>query len=430
MKKLIIITLFLCATFSATSQSGYENILEEIEANNTTLAALRKQAEAQKIGNRTGLTPANPEVELGYLWGSPAVVGERVDFGVTQTFDFPTAYIHRNRIADLQDNNVDFQYRVGRQSILLEARRACIELNYYNSLSKEYQQRATHAAQLADAYKKKLAQGDANILEHNKAQLNLATVQAEAAQIAVEMRRAASLLRQLNGGKDINNYELRIKNYEGITMVEDVIRNSQFKNYEGMTMVEDVICNSQFKNYEGMTMVEDVIRNSQFVIENAPALQSLREQLQISREKVKLNRAMALPKLSAGYTSEKLAGEHFQGVTVGVSVPLWEDKNRVKQAKKEQEAAEAMLEDSKQQLHNRLQSLYDKVVSLQETAQSLRQSLADNNAAPLLQKALNAGEISLLDYLLETSYYYDATDRVLEAERDAELAAAELWAAF
>jgi hypothetical protein len=46
----------------------------------------------------------------------------------------------------------------------------------------------------------------------------------------------------------------------------------------------------------------------------------------------------------------------------------------------------------------------------------------------LLKKALDAGEISLLTYLMEVEYYYDAINKVLEAERDYELAAAELSA--
>ncbi|MDR2425490.1 MAG: hypothetical protein LBD59_12380 [Prevotellaceae bacterium] len=39
-------------------------MLQQIEANNTTLATMKKQAEAIKTGSCTGLTLANPEVDL------------------------------------------------------------------------------------------------------------------------------------------------------------------------------------------------------------------------------------------------------------------------------------------------------------------------------------------------------------------------------
>jgi outer membrane protein TolC len=107
---------------------------------------------------------------------------------------------------------------------------------------------------------------------------------------------------------------------------------------------------------------------------------------------------------------------------------LWENRNRVKQARAQTQATEALFEDSKVQFYNRLQILYQKATALQQSAQKLRLSLAENGNEPLLKKALDAGEISLLNYLLEIEYYYDAVNRVLETERDFELATAELWA--
>ena len=137
---------------------------------------------------------------------------------------------------------------------------------------------------------------------------------------------------------------------------------------------------------------------------------------------------MALPKFTAGYMSEKIVGEHFQGITVGMSIPLWENKNRTRQAKAQLQATEAIFEDSKLQFYNRLQTLYQKTFALQKNARRIRQSLENNNNEPLLKKALDAGEISLLNYLLEIEYYYNAVNKALEAERDFELAVAELQA--
>ena len=159
-----------------------------------------------------------------------------------------------------------------------------------------------------------------------------------------------------------------------------------------------------------------------------PTLQYARRQTVIGKQQVKLNRAMGLPKFSAGYMSEKIVGEHFQGVTVGMSIPLWENKNRVKQAKAQAQAAETTLDDNKLQFYNRLQTFYFRAAVLQQNAQKIRQSLAENGNELLLKKALDAGEISLLNYLLEMEYYYDAMNKALEAERDFQKALAELSA--
>jgi len=393
-KKILIISiLFMSVALSATAQSGYNAVLQQIEENNTTLAALRKQTDAEKIGARTGLMPANPEVEFNYLWGNPALIGNRTDISVRQTFDFPTAYVHRSRIAGLQNENAELAYKAERINVLLSAKQTCIELAYFNALAKEYAARLQNAERIAAAYKTKWDAGEVSILEHNKTQLNLATVQADVARIDVEMRHATSLLKQLNGGKEIT--------FLDVGLPPSPAERSWGRGFE------DWYATAETKS---------------------PVLQYISGQIEISRQQVKLNQALGLSRFSAGYMSEKIVGEHFQGITLGVSIPIWENKNRVNYARAQTKAAESILEDSKVQFYNRLQSQHLKAIALQQNAQKLRQSLSDYGNEPLLKKALDAGEISLLNYLLEIEYYYDAMNKVLEAERDFEIAAAELWA--
>jgi len=65
---------------------------------------------------------------------------------------------------------------------------------------------------------------------------------------------------------------------------------------------------------------------------------------------------------------------------------------------------------------------------LQQNALELRRSITENRNDALLKKALDSGEISLLDYLMEIGYYYDAVIQALVVERDYEQALAELSA--
>ena len=44
-----------------------DKIIAEVEKNNTTLIALRKNADAELIGNKTGLYMKNPEFAFNYL---------------------------------------------------------------------------------------------------------------------------------------------------------------------------------------------------------------------------------------------------------------------------------------------------------------------------------------------------------------------------
>ncbi|MDR0845315.1 MAG: TolC family protein [Tannerella sp.] len=371
--------LFLGGTGSTSAQNGVVAVLSSVEQNNTTLKALRESAEAQKLENRTGIYLANPEVEFNRLWGSPGAIGNRTDVSVTQSFDIPTVTGMKSRIAEGRNDMVEWQYKSDRLQILLDAKLDCIELIYYNALKKELDMRLDHAQALAGAYKEKLEQGDVNILEYNKAQLNLATVQGEMSRVDVERNALLQNLKRLNGG------------------IAVLLEDAQYGEQAFPLHFDEWYAGAEQKN---------------------PVLAYVRQEVEVSRKQVNLSKAMGLPVFSAGYMSEKIVGEHYQGITLGVSIPLWENKNKVRQAKAAVRAAEFRETDSKQQFYSRLQTQYEQATGLKAVAAAYRKSIETLNSTALLKKALDAGEISLLDYIVEIGLYYETINRTLEAERD------------
>ena len=389
MKRIILSIGLLAIALTTTAQGDYNYILSRIEANSTTLQSLREQMEAQKLGNRTGIFLSDPEVEFAYLWGNTPVNGERTDFKITQSFDFPTVYGHRDRVAKLENSNLELLYKAERLSLLLHAKQICIELVYYNALAGEVAQRLSNAERIAAAYRAKLEKGEANIIENNKTQMNVISLQNEASGIETERTILLSELKRLNGGQEI------------------VFEQN---SYPGGLLPDN------FDEWYSRTLSQ------------SPVLQHANTQISIREEEVRLNKAQGLPKLSAGYMSEQLLGEKFQGVTVGLSIPLWSNKNRVRQSQAQLVSNQSLLADIKVAFQTRLQGLYDKAVKLQQSALNHRIALSSFNNELLLKKALDAGEISLLIYLTELEYYYQAFRQVLETEKNFELTLAELFA--
>lgn len=389
MRTIIISILAILASTSLFAQNNMSSVLSSIEENNTTLKALRESAEADKLENRTGLTLSNPEVGFNYLWGNPGNIGNRTDFSVTQTFDIPTITGMKSRVANEKNNLIEWQYKADRMNILLEAKQYCIELIYYNALKKELDLRLQHAETIAEGYKQRMDRGDANILEYNKVRLNLSAIQGEMSKIDVERNALIEQLKRLNGGN-----EVRLDDY-------------QFGNVELPLNFGDWYVQAE---------------------QNNPVLAYVKQEIEVSKRQVSLSKAMGLPTFSAGYMSEKVVGQRYQGISVGVSIPLWENKNRVRQAKAAVRAAESREADSKQQFYGQLQILYSRTFGLKATAESYRKSMETANSTDLLKKALDAGEISLLEYILEIGLYYDTVNQALEAERDYQKAYAELSA--
>ena len=389
MRKIIYSLLLMLSAVSLTAQQNIDTLLSEIETNSSTLSALRQQIEAQKIGNKTDIYLPNPEVEYTYLWGKPSVLGNETDISVMQSFDFPTAYMHRSKIAGLENQHLELQYKSERINLLLQAKQLLIQLAYYNALAQEYDTRLTNANRIATSYQSRFDKGDTNILERNKSQVNLTTVENELNNINIERQALLTQLKALNGGLDLSFNETTILSAP-------------------LPLAFD----------EWFAVAES----------QSPAMQYLSKQIDIDKEQIKLNRSLGMPKFSAGYASEKIVGEHFRGISVGVSIPLWENKNKVKHAKAQLRSAEAVLQDGKIQFYNHLQQLYAKSQGLQQNAAKYRQTLKSHNNESLLKKSLDLGEISLLTYLLEAEYYYDTVNKALEAERDYQLTLAELSA--
>ncbi len=383
--KIGIVLLFLPVSLFA--QNNVDEVMMQIEKNNTTLSAFRKSADAQKVGNKTGIFLQNPEIEFNYLWGNPSSIGNRTDFSIRQSFDFPTAYKFKNQISNFKNEQAELEYQKQKNELMFQAKNTCIELIYINALKMELSKQLNHAQSIAKSYKSKFDAGDANILEFNKAQLNLLNLSAKIELQDIERAALLSELTQMNGGVAI-----------------------QFTDGEYQTPLIPTDFEQWYTQHE----------------QNNPLLSWLRQELEISKKQVSLNKALSLPKVQAGYMSETVVGQRFRGMSVGLSIPLWENRNTVKYAKANAIALESVTADNKVQLYNQLKTLHRKAISLQSNVTEYRSKLQLFNSSDLLKKALDKGEISLIEYIMELSIYYENVNRMLELEKDMNKAVAEL----
>ncbi|WP_029905710.1 TolC family protein [Prevotella sp. 10(H)] len=388
MKQIIyIIVLSVLCIFPVNAQDTFDNILQSIEANNTTLKAYREQANADKIGNKTGINLANPEVEFGYLWGSPAEEGNRTDLGVTQTFDFPTAYRYKSQLADGKNRQVDLTYDQQRRDVLKEARNFCIELAYQTKVNEQLKERLAYAKELSDAYQKRFDEGDIDILERNKTKLDLLNTEKALQMNEVEINTLKAELQRMNGDQSFH---------------------------------------IALNKYPVYLFPPNFAEWFERVKENNPSLRLAEQEIVLSKKQEQLTKALNLPKISAGYTSERISGTTLQGFSIGVSIPLWEGKNTVKHQKAQTVALQMQHADTKLQFQNTLKNQYDKAARLSVLLNEYQETLKVTNSRELLKKALDKGQLSLINYLLELSVYYETIDKYLETERDYQLAAGEL----
>lgn len=390
MRTKLVILLLSATACAANAQTSIEEILQQIKDNNPTLSALRKQTEAEKIGNHTGLSLDDPEIEFAHLWGSPTVGNNRKNLDISQSFDMATIFGIKRRLAKQQDQLADYQYMASQNELLLQARLLCIDVIYYNALLKNLSLQKENAQEIASDQKSRLDNGEGNKMECNNALVSLAVAKAEIQKQEVERNDALSQLKALNGGKDITLNDAEFPVVDIPADFDSWYRQAEQKN---------------------------------------PTLAYARQAVDVAKQQVSTAKADGLPKFTAGYSGEFQGDDKLNGFTVGMSIPLWGNKNRVKQAKAETEAAQARQADAKLQLYNSLRNLYNKQAGLKQVDDTYHEVLTNTTNIHLLKKALDAGSISVSDYRMEVNAYYDMNAQHLDAMRSWQKVMAEMLAA-
>ena len=109
-----------------------------------------------------------------------------------------------------------------------------------------------------------------------------------------------------------------------------------------------------------------------------------------------------------------------------MSLPLWSAGKKVKQAKAEVAAAESIHAAAIEGLKSVLSSEYALTKGLIKAASESKSTLLSSDNRENLQKSCRAGEMSTLEYLVSLTSYYDAVDKMLSSEREAQRAYARL----
>ncbi|MCU4165170.1 TolC family protein [Carboxylicivirga caseinilyticus] len=375
--RILLIVMACIYAISSNAQNTIEEVLANIENNNKTLQVLRAEADVVKMQNKVGLNPSNPEVQYTYQWGKNESMGTRSELSIIQTLDFPTAYLYRGQMANALINKADIDYKIAFNEVMLNAVELCYRAFYGKMLIDEYQKRLDHAESIAEVYRYKLETGDVNIIESNKAQLNLLNAKNNLVVLKADQQAVIEKLTGINGGLPIDITQLLIVH---ATLPEDF--DTWFTNMK----------------------------------EVMPEMISLQKGVEANRKKEQLNRALSLPKLSGGYSSEKGLTDSFKGINMGISIPLWENKNTVKQVQLKIVSLENQMEDLQLQAYHGLKSLYNKAESLKSTIDDYQQVLDKLHSNELLKIALDAGEISVLDFIVEQSIYYEAIENFVSVQ--------------
>lgn len=385
----IILAMVLGGAASVWAQVPHtmDQVLQSIDANNKALQAQRYAADAAKMENRAANNLSDPSVSYSSFYSNAADGGHGTEFVVSQEFDFPTQYITRNRQATLQNEAVDKQFQVARREVLLQAKNLCLDLIRLNQELELVEIRRKNADELQALYEQRLASGDANILEVNKIKMERMNVQTEVAQNHAAHRAALQNLLALNGNLPLEFAE------KAYPVVEAPADYSQLRDR---------------------------------VVAGDLDLQAAAASTLAAEKQVAVQKQDWLPKLQAGYRRNTDDVAASNGFVVGGSLPLFQNRKKVKAAKAQALSARLMQENACEQVEAGLMAQFNELQQLQETLRVYDVDLM-YRSLDLLKQALTEGQISLVDYFVETESIYRNLQTYMEVENQYQKVMAALY---
>lgn len=388
MKRITILAATLFALSGLQAQTGIDGVLRNIETNNKELQANAQLIASQKLETRTDNNLPDPTLSYAHLWNNKDknnTIGELV---VSQSFDFPSLYATRNQLNRLKAGAFDGQKSVFRQGILLQAKDVCLDIIMLRKQQQILTERLRNAEELSAMYAKRLQTGDANVIETNKINLELLNVKTEASLNETALRNKIQELTALNGNIPV--------------VFEDA-------DYPA------VIFPSNYEELKTEVLASDY------------TLQALNSESAAARKQIAVNKSQWLPKLELGYRRNTESGEPFNGVVVGFSFPLFENRNKVKIAKAQSLNVDLQRANTSVQVESELTQLYREAHTLRTSMEEYEKTFQAQQDLSLLKQALTGGQISMIEYFVEVSVVYQSKQNYLQLENQYQKAMTKIY---
>ena len=377
--------LFFVSGFSQDKNIG--ELLNEIEQNNTELKGYQSFIESQQLENKSANHLPDPQLLGYYLPFGDNSTGNYSEYQISQSFEFPTVYGSRSKWNDLKSIQLQTSYAKKRQEVLLESKSVLVELVFLKKQKAVETERRTQSKQVFDQIQELYDKEQVGILDLNKAKIAWIQEQFVVQKIESEIQIVLSKLRTLNGGNAIDGFTA------GIDLPIEVVA------------VE--------------TLWQEKLAND-------PSLQSLKAAETSSLQKIKLEKNKVLPNVALGYNYQGVSGSNYSGFYGGVSIPLWSSKNKVKAAEANFEYQQSNTQVVTTSLYNQFQETYNRYELMLEKFNEYQTTMSNLNSEQLLFKAYMLGEYSFMDYYVELQFYRNASDKMLQMEKELQMLQAQL----
>lgn len=361
---------------AAQAQITPSEAVARIIANNPSLKALATSNQAEHVADLDAAGSfAGPEVEFEHMWN--ATGGDnKWNAGVTQSFEWPGVYGKRRTAAEARSLAMQYLYDAKALEIRTQAKDALAGAVYASSrkamLDSVRANLERLVAYISDGYKS----GQQTILDVKKSRLELFTVGSQIANVENEIAQYTATITELNGGEPL---DIDLSAY----LPEPMLPLSEYERQAA---------------------------------ESNPDVKALSQSALWAQQEAEAAHASRYPGFSIGYRHAYEEATHFNGLAVGISLPIFSNRKALKVAelRKQSYTYEALAANAAARAN--LAAAYSEAQRRRAYLDGLGANTLDESYPSLLLMAYKGGQINVLTYLQELNYYISARQDYLAAE--------------
>ncbi len=358
MKKTIFSLLLLASAGPLGAQTAeFEKVVNEVMDSLSNLTTIRRGFEGEVMALRAENQLPGPEVGFEYKWPQQRGVENRWGIEVSQEFEWPGLYGARRRAASELTALGDTSIELNRQWLRCEVSDLLLQLIEARQRLVLLKEVGANLEEVCEQLVKMLDRGQTTILDLRKAEFELLAVKEKIASAEADCSR-------LEGSVAFGQFVPR-----------------------------------------GLADLTEFPAKSINIPQQTP------EEIEIEAEAVRQNlagqveRMKRLPSFSVGYLHDFEEGIHFNGLSVGLTLPSFGAGKSAKAAQIEAETARMKRDEIKAERAAELQANRTEAERLATLLTEYDKALNQSDYLPLLKKSFAAGQITLTQYLLDQNWY-------------------------
>lgn len=371
------LALAVAPTVGAQSSDAFSSITESIVSNNILSKYNLSKHRSDSLALLSDNNLSDPEIEFSHLWGQKGV-GNKWSVGVSQSFEWPSVYSSRRKEIASVTEALAYELDASRIDIRQQVSSALIDYVYASKLVELNASIVSNIDSLSALYSRGFDLGEVTRLDINKLRIERISAAKGLSEARVRLDDAVARLTAFNGGS------LPAKVLALSTYPDRMLRPEQQYVSEALSL------NPNLSYIEAM-------RHS-----------ASQRAATLSRQR--------FPGFSVGYNHENEMGDHFNGFSVGLTLPVFSTRHKAAAASAAAVDMDLKMLDEKASVTADVKADYAKARSLLSDIMLYRSALDDADNMRLLAKALAGGQISLTEYLLQVRYFLEAKLDYLELD--------------